>query len=172
MWFYLLMSSETTTATPKQTREAMTTLSRRRYTQIRSILVQLPERGAARASTVSKMLNGRKHRALLLYMLLLTCWPWLEGRINPLEGSIWIRALTAKGGLTWTPSTLSRTWAELAELGPRRKGGSGDRGRAVRTVTQTMTSPEDAEIGTTLTSPSLTSSGLMTCSPSSPFPRS
>lgn len=126
MWFDLLMSSETTTATPEQTREAMTTLSRRRYTQIRSILVQLPERGAPRASTVSKMLHGRKHRALLLYLLLLTCWPWLEERRNPLEGSIWIRALTSKSGLTWTPSTLSRTWAELADLGlvelPKKEG--------------------------------------------------
>ncbi|MGN7966970.1 hypothetical protein ACTJKK_12920 [Microbacterium sp. 22179] len=94
----------------------MTTLSRRRYTQIRSILVQLPERGKPRASTLSTMLRGRKHRALLLYLLLLTCWPWLEGRRNPLEGAIWIRALTSKDGPTWTASTLSRTWAELADL--------------------------------------------------------
>lgn len=104
----------------------MTTLSRRRYTQIRSVLVQLPERGSERASTVAKMLRGRKHRALLLYLLLLTCWPWLEERRKPLEGSIWIRALTSDSGPTWTPSTLSRTWAELAELGlvelPKKEG--------------------------------------------------
>lgn len=95
----------------------MTRISARGYTQIRHILVQLPERDKPRASTLAKMMHERKHRALLLYILLLTCWPWLEKQWKPLEGKVWIRALTAKGAPTWSASTLSRAWADLIELG-------------------------------------------------------
>lgn len=95
----------------------MTRLSARGYTQIRHILVQLPERDKARASTLAKMMHGRKHRALLLYILLLTCWPWLEKQWKPLEGKVWIRALSASGAPTWSASTLSRAWADLIDLG-------------------------------------------------------
>ncbi|WP_424449859.1 hypothetical protein [Microbacterium arborescens] len=63
------------------------------------------------------MLSGRKHRPLLLYIMLLTCWPWLEDRREPLPGGFWIRALTAPGAPTWSPSTLSRSWGELQDLG-------------------------------------------------------
>ncbi|TCU82270.1 hypothetical protein EDF48_11222 [Curtobacterium sp. PhB191] len=95
----------------------MTRLSARGYTQIRHILVQLPERDKPRAATLAKVMHERKHRALLLYILLLTCWPWLQEQWKPLEGSVWIRALTAKGAPTWSASTLSRAWADLVELG-------------------------------------------------------
>lgn len=95
----------------------MTRISARGYTQIRHILVQLPERDKPRASTLAKIMHERKHRALLLYILLLTCWPWLEKQWTPLEGKVWIRALTAKGAPTWSASTLSRAWADLIELG-------------------------------------------------------
>lgn len=111
------MDLESTAATPAETRAELTRLSARGYTQLRHVLVQLPDRGGPRASTLARMLHERKHRPLLLYILLLTCWPWLENRRNPLEGAVWIRALTAPGAPTWSPSTLSRSWAELVELG-------------------------------------------------------
>lgn len=115
------MSTKSGGSTPAQTREHMTRLSARGYSQIRHVLVQLPERDKPRASTLATMMHGRKHRALLLYLLLLTCWPWLEQQYKPLEGSVWIRALTAKGAPTWSASTLSRAWADLIELGLVRK---------------------------------------------------
>jgi hypothetical protein len=111
------MILESTAATPEDTRADITRLSARGYTQLRHILVQLPDRSGPRASTLARMLHERKHRPLLLYILLLTCWPWLQDRRDPLEGKVWIRALTAKGAPTWSPSTLSRSWAELAEMG-------------------------------------------------------
>lgn len=111
------MTLESTGATPAETRAELTRLSARGYTQLRHVLVQLPDRDAPRASTLARVLPGRKHRALLLYLLLLTCWPWLAERRKPLQADVWIRALTAPGGLTWSASTLSRAWADLADLG-------------------------------------------------------
>ena len=117
MWFDQVMDLESTAASPAETRAELTRLSARGYTQLRHVLVQLPDRDGPRASTLARLLHERKHRPLLLYILLLTCWPWLSDRRDPLEGAVWIRALTAKGAPTWSPSTLSRSWAELADLG-------------------------------------------------------
>lgn len=125
------MSDETRPATPAETRAEMTRLSARGYTQLRHILVQLPERDKPRASTVSRMLSGRKHRALLLYILLLTAWPWLNERRKPLGADVWIRALTADGAPTWSPSTLSRAWADLEELDLVTKSREGRRARTI-----------------------------------------
>ncbi|MBP3044834.1 hypothetical protein J2M54_14900 [Arthrobacter sp. zg-ZUI227] len=50
-------------------------------------------------------------------MLLLASWPWLAERRDPLQGDVWIRALTTSKGLTWTASSLSRAWGDLADLG-------------------------------------------------------
>jgi DNA-binding HxlR family transcriptional regulator len=111
------MDLELASASPEDTRAEFTRLSARGYTQLRHVLVQLPDRDGPRASTLARMLHERKHRPLLLYIMLLTCWPWLHDRRDPLEGAVWIRALTAKGAPTWSPSTLSRSWAELVELG-------------------------------------------------------
>lgn len=118
---------------PREAREEMLRLSARGYGQYRHLLVQLPDRKlAARGSTVGRVVHERRHRALLLYMLLLTCWPWLSTRKQPLSAAVWMRALEARGGLTWTASTLSRAWGDLEELGllePRER-----EGRAVRVV--------------------------------------
>ncbi|MHB1490527.1 MAG: hypothetical protein ACYCTH_08520 [Cellulomonas sp.] len=103
-------------ATPEDTRREMTRLAARGYVQLRHILVQKPE-GERRGSTLGSAVHTRKHRALVLYLLLLTCWPWLEKNHRPLAADTWIRALTSKRGLTWSPSTLSRAWADLEELG-------------------------------------------------------
>jgi DNA-binding HxlR family transcriptional regulator len=118
----------------------MTKLSARGYTKIRHILVQLPNDQASRTSTVGKLLTARKHRALVLYLMLLMCWPWLQSRRRPLEAAVWVRGLTAVKGLTWSASTLSRAWADLEEAGlitrhregrnvriePRREDGAAD----------------------------------------------
>lgn len=111
------MNSQSGAATPGSTRAEITQLSRRGYTQLRHVLVQLPDQDAPRASVLGKMVNQRQHRALLLYIMLLTAWPWLQDRREPLAGSVWIRALTAKGAPTWSPSTLSRCWQDLEDLG-------------------------------------------------------
>ncbi|MFE6965655.1 hypothetical protein ACFVAJ_11090 [Agromyces sp. NPDC057679] len=116
------MNAQPAAATPAETRAELTRLSARGYTQLRHVLVQLPDRDKPRASTLAVMLHERKHRPLLLYIMLLTCWPWLKDRREPLEGAVWIRALTAKGGPTWSSSTLSRAWAELEQLGLVTKG--------------------------------------------------
>ncbi|MBG0718747.1 ArsR family transcriptional regulator [Microbacterium sp. 2C] len=134
------MTTESVAADPAETRADITRLSARGYAQIRHIFVQLPDEDKPRASVVAKMLTERKHRALLLYLLLLTAWPWLHDRREPLEADIWVRALTASVGPTWSASTLSRAWSDLAEMGlvtkkregrllrvtPRREDGGAD----------------------------------------------
>ncbi len=96
----------------------MLRLSARGYGQFRGVLVQMPDRALVeRGGMLGRIVHTRRHRALLLYMLLVTCWPWLSTRNQPLPADVWIRALTASGGQTWTPSTLSRAWGDLEELG-------------------------------------------------------
>lgn len=114
--------AEETTATPADARKELTRLSARGYTQLRHILVQLPDAESPRASVLGNMLHNRKHRALLLYILLLTAWPWLKDRREPLEASVWIRVLDSKDvssaekGTTWSTSTLSRAWSDLKKM--------------------------------------------------------
>ncbi|HOV99853.1 MAG TPA: hypothetical protein PLY19_00125 [Rhodoglobus sp.] len=139
------MDLELASASPEDTRAEFTRLSARGYTQLRHVLVQLPDRGGPRASTLARMLHERKHRPLLLYIMLLTCWPWLQGRRDPLEGAVWIRALTAKGAPTWSPSTLSRSWAELVELGLVDKGDKRE-GRLIRPVPRREDGGADYEL--------------------------
>jgi hypothetical protein len=116
--FTVLMRADEEAADAAETRAEMLQFSGRGYLQLRHVLVQLPERDSAgsRASTLARFVHERKHRALLLYLLLLTCWPWLEERRLPLQSDVWIRALSAPGALTWTSSTLSRAWADLEDL--------------------------------------------------------
>lgn len=140
------METQTDGSTPAERRAHFTKLAARGYTQIRHILVQLPDTEPKRASVVGDMVHERKHHSLLLYILLLTTWPWLHDRDNPLEGKTWVEALSAEdvpdspGALTWSPSTLSRTWADLEKRGlvvtkregralrvtPRREDGKAD----------------------------------------------
>ncbi|SQI28340.1 Uncharacterised protein [Rhodococcus coprophilus] len=66
------------------------------------------------------MVSGRKHRALLLYLLLLWSWRWLKDSREPLASDVWLRALTAEdvtGSLTWSQSALSRAWRDLEHFG-------------------------------------------------------
>ena len=70
-----------------------------------------------RPSTLGTMVNRRKHRALLLYLLLLTIWPMLERRREPLEGAVWARLLSTDDGPTWSTSDVSKGWTDLEALG-------------------------------------------------------
>jgi DNA-binding PadR family transcriptional regulator len=109
------------TATPAQTREEITRISARGYVSLRHVLVQKPKgdvkEGESMGSTVGMAVHERHHRALLLYLLVLTAWPWLAKNRKPLAAAVWLRALDAPGALTWSPSTLSRAWADLATMG-------------------------------------------------------
>ncbi|MBE1538109.1 hypothetical protein RB202_12205 [Micrococcus yunnanensis] len=104
-------------STPEETRAEMLRLSARGYTQLRHVLVQLPDTEGLRESTLARVVRGRKHRALVLYLLVLACWPWLEKSREPLAAAVWVRALSADKGLTWSASTLSRAWRDLEEMG-------------------------------------------------------
>lgn len=116
----------TVAATPGETRAMITRHSARGYSVYRHILVQLPDSHKDRSSTLGKMVSGKQRRELLLYMLLLTAWPWLEERERPFPSDVWMRALSAdpadtdpltrKNALTWSPSTLSRAWKSLEDL--------------------------------------------------------
>lgn len=109
--------------TPAETRADLTRLSARGYTQIRHVFVQLPDTEPSRASIIGALVHGRKHHALLLYILLLTAWPWLHDRREPLQAAVWLRALSADdvpdspAALTWSASTLSRAWKALTDAG-------------------------------------------------------
>ncbi|MDF9877046.1 hypothetical protein [Cellulosimicrobium cellulans] len=111
-------------ATPAQTREGLLKRQARGYTQVRGVLVQRPQAGPAgeRASLLARFVSMRRHRALVLYLLLLGAWPEIEHRINngraPLEAQVWVRALTSgqRRALTWSSSALSRTWGELEDM--------------------------------------------------------
>lgn len=103
----------------QDTRTEMLRLSARGYSVLRRLLVQLPdEKLDERGSTLGRMVTERRHRALQLYLLLLTCWPWLGTRKQPLPAAVWIRALTSSDSKapTWSASTLSRAWKDLEEL--------------------------------------------------------
>lgn len=104
-------------ADPSETRAEMTKHSARGYAKVRHVLVQ--NASEPRPSLLGTMVHERRHRALLLYLLLLTCWPWLNGRRKPLEADVWIRALTVpeeRHAPTWSASTLSRAWRDLEQL--------------------------------------------------------
>lgn len=113
---------EISTMSATQTRETTLSWTRRGYSVNRSILVQQPDPDKPRESTVGRLTRDRHHRALVLYLLVLAWWPWLHDRKTPLDSEVWIRALTAEGpgtanALTWSASTLSRTWGVLKQYG-------------------------------------------------------
>lgn len=107
-------------STPEQTRAKGLELTARGYTVVRHVFVQ--NHDAPRPSVLGVMVKERRHRALVLYLLVLCWWPWLQKNHKPLTADVWIRALTATGpargkALTWSPSTLSRAWKDLEQLG-------------------------------------------------------
>lgn len=113
---------------------------KRGYIQVRGIFVQLPRGSAQRASTLALLVKERQHRALLLYLMLLSVWPWLHDDKTPLESHGWMNLLHSRpagkrnrwDSLVWSESTLSRTWKYLQTVGLVEKS-RGKKGRlAVR----------------------------------------
>jgi len=100
----------------RDARAAMSKRSARGYSIVRGVFVQLPD-GTKRGSSVGVLVRDRRPRAVVLYLLLLGCWPWLKDERVPLPAIVWIRMLRSATGKTWSESTLSRTWTYLEELG-------------------------------------------------------
>ncbi|MBJ7291624.1 ArsR family transcriptional regulator [Williamsia sp.] len=112
---------DSTPATPEETRRiGFTEWSPRLYSVYRHVLVQRPGTGI-REAVLGTMVTARQHRALVLYLLLVGWWPWLQKYETPLSADTWLRALRATGkhaatGLTWSASSLSRTFNDLEDL--------------------------------------------------------
>jgi hypothetical protein len=103
----------------------------RGYIQIRGIFVQNPDPSSDRKGLLAKFVTERQHRALLLYLMLLSVWPWLQRKQIPLEAHVWMNLLHSRivpgESLVWSESTLSRTWKYLADIGlvEKRRGKRG-----------------------------------------------
>lgn len=114
-------------ATPDETRRTLLRGQARGYTQVRNLLVQIPEKDEAgsRASVLARAVTDRRRRELLLYLLLLGSWPVVdyhqermepEARRAPLPSNVWIRALTEPGRPAMKPSALSTAWSNLTGM--------------------------------------------------------
>jgi DNA-binding transcriptional ArsR family regulator len=114
-------------ASSAATRERILRYSARGYSVYRHVLVQVPESAGSRESTLGEMVTARQRRELVLYMLILTAWPWLQSREKPFSSDVWTRALSIDAdeadpviranALTWSASTLSRAWKALQDRG-------------------------------------------------------
>lgn len=110
-------SDSSSVATYDEARAEVLRLTGRNYGIVRHLFVQHPRGSAVRPSTLGTLVNKRKHRALLLYLLLLTIWPMLEKRREPFEGALWARLLSTEKGTAWTTSDISKAWTDLEGLG-------------------------------------------------------
>lgn len=101
-------------ATPDGARADMVQVTGSGYTPVRHDFVQKHD-GRNRASTLARLCSGRKKRALILYLMLLTLW---RPDLRPIRSTVWLRLVTVTGGnLTWSSSSLSETWTTLVDLG-------------------------------------------------------
>jgi hypothetical protein len=106
-------------ASGAETREEYLRRGRSGSTKVRNQLIQQPrtqDRGRSQPAMLPRF--ARNHRALILYLGLLTNWPWLSRGDKALRADAWIRFLTSEepGALTWTPQSLSHAWGVLDEL--------------------------------------------------------
>jgi hypothetical protein len=129
-------------ATPQETRQTYLARSKAGYAKVRHTFIQAPP-GASGGSTPGTLSQfGRNHRAAVLYLALLTNWPWLVRETIPRASGAWIRFLSSDlpGALTWTEQSLSHAWKTLEGMGliarprqgrllnvqPRREDGKAD----------------------------------------------
>jgi len=107
-------------ATPDGTRELYLTRAGAGYAKVRHLFVQTPPPNGRRGGSKPGMLPefARNHRAAILFLLILTVWPWLEDSM-PRPSGAWLRFLssTEKGALTWSEQSLSHAWGTLEKLG-------------------------------------------------------
>ncbi|AZS48896.1 hypothetical protein CVS53_03619 [Microbacterium oxydans] len=130
-------------SSPVSTREAFIERSRSGYTKLRHEFVQVPASSTGGAASPAMLpIFARNHRAAVLYLALLTNWPWLGRSGEALAADTWIRFLSSDktGSLTWTAQSLSHAWkvledAKLVErtlvnrlkkVTPLRESGSGE----------------------------------------------
>ncbi len=94
-------------------------MSRSGYTKVRHRFVQKPGTAtrSSRPGTLAKLTRNR--RAIILYLALLTNWPWLNREDDPLPAAVWVRFLSSDqpGALTWTKQSVSDAWRQLEDLG-------------------------------------------------------
>ena len=110
------MNEDRPVATSEETRADLLRLSGSGYTKVRHILRQLPPDGDnSRISVLGPMVTDRKRRALQLYLLLLTAWPWLRNQDRPLDARVWARALSTTNGRKWSPTNVSTAWRDLEQ---------------------------------------------------------
>ncbi len=102
-------------------RMAAATRWRRGYFQLRASFVQdADETKADRRGPLAGFVRDRQLRALLLFLMLLSVWPWQRDAKAPLEAYTWMNLLHYRANefgrsLVWSESTLSRSWKYLAK---------------------------------------------------------
>lgn len=106
---------------PARTREWLLWGRPSGYTQVRHVFVQSPEGSGSQEAPLATFVKRRRHRELLLFLLLLASGPSMTQRYEsgkaPLGAKVWMRALEAPQALTWTTSTMSRCWGRLEQMG-------------------------------------------------------
>src|SRR3954447_20892071 len=91
----------TMVASPSETREDLLAKSGAGYTVVRHSLAQRRHNGASVPGVLGRIVTDLKRRALQLYLLLLTVWPWLAAQDRPLPAAVWARALSTDTGRQW-----------------------------------------------------------------------
>lgn len=108
------------TATPHLTLVSMTGLAGRGFTVVRDTFVQVRRDGKSVGSSLGRLVNARRHRALLAYLLLLMVNQQLARREKPLEAAVWARALSPDPpAAAWPETAMTPVWTMLAEPGFR-----------------------------------------------------
>lgn len=92
--------------------------SRSGFTKIRHSFVQKPptrKHGGSKPAMLPTF--ARNHRAAVLYLAVLTNWPWLSRSDETLSAKTWIRFLSSNkpGALTWTEQSLAHAWKQLEQ---------------------------------------------------------
>ena len=130
------------TATPHQTLVAMTGIAGRGFTVVRNSMVQVNRRGKWVGSSLGRLVQARRHRALLAYLLLLMVAQPLDKRPKPLEAKVWARALSPDPPApAWPETSMTPLWtmleqpphkliererqARLVKITPRKENGRG-----------------------------------------------
>ena len=94
----------------------MTALAGRGFTVVRDGFVQVPRRGKWVGSSLGRLVQARRHRALLAYLLLLLVRQQLDRRPKPLEAKVWARALSPDPpSAPWPETSMTPVWAMLEQ---------------------------------------------------------
>lgn len=112
------MNQPTEVASPAETLGDLLKRSGRGYTKVRHSFTQIPVgTSGSKPGLLGPMVTERKRRSLILYLLLLTVWPWLKDTQSPLAASVWARAVTTEKGRRWSVTNVSEAWGDLEKRG-------------------------------------------------------